>query len=59
MCLSFNFFICIKQKSIIDPQKGQMILALLVVEYKCEAISDSTDSLECFCLVGTVLALKL
>lgn len=36
-----------------------MILALLVVESKCEAVSDSTDSLECFCLVGTVLALKL
>ena len=35
-----------------------MILALLVVESKCEAVSDSTDSLECFCLVGTVLALN-
>lgn len=31
-----------------------MILALLIVESKCEAVSDSTDSLECFCLVGTV-----
>ena len=59
MFLSFNFFICIKQKSLIDTQKDQMILALLVVESKCEAVSDSTDSLECFCLVGTVLALKL
>lgn len=59
MFLSLNFFICIKQKSIIDTQKRQMILALLVVDYNCEAVSDSVDSLECFCLVDTVLALKL
>lgn len=64
--LSLNFFICIKQKSIIDIQKGQPILALLIAECNCEAESDNLfilsfhkDSLEHLPGLGTVLALKL